>query len=266
MYPYHCDNRRPHYGKERRTDKRTGGGFPGDPGRHRSHVMTGGQPLRVLLADPSPLQRRWAQALLPHCQIDLALAVDGPEALEFFQTFRPHVLVTELVLPGFSGLELLRRCRALDPKARLLVVTAASGGSATAAAFGAGADMVLLKPAQWPEILRVIRLLTDGPTGEAKALLEGLGAPRGWAGIHQAARCAALLAQGKDLLLKEIYLQVAREEHTTPACVSKNIERLVRELARRGADFGRLGLTHCPNGPNNKDFLTALGRAATFPL
>ena len=228
--------------------------------------MTGNQPRPVLLVDPSPLQRRWAQAFLPLCGIDLALAADGPSAWDLFQDLRPHVLVTELVLPGFSGLELLQRCKALDPQARLLVVTAASGANATAAAFGAGADMVLLKPAQWVEILRVIRLLTDGPTGEAKGLLEDLGAPRGWAGLHQAARCAALLAQGKDLLLKEVYLQVAREEGTTPACVSKNIERLVRELARRGSDFGRLGLKTGPIGPNNKDFLTALARSATFPL
>lgn len=228
--------------------------------------MTWKHPLRVLLADPSPLQRRWAEALLPLCQIDLAVAVDGPEALELFQTFRPHVVVTELVLPGFSGLELLRRCKALDPKARLLVVTAASGEHATAAAFGAGADMVLLKPAHWPEVLRVIRLLTDGPTGEIKRLLEELGAPKGWAGLHQTARCAALLTQGKNLLLKEVYHQVAKEEGTTPACVSKNIERLCRELARRGSDFNRLGLSPGPSGPNNKDFLTALGRAVTFPL
>ena len=228
--------------------------------------MTGGRPLRVLLADPSPLQRRWAEALLPLCQIDLALAATGPEALELFQTFCPHVVVTELVLPGISGLELLRRCKALDPKARLLVVTAASGEHATAAAFGAGADMVLLNPAQWQEILRVIRLLSDGPTQEIIRLLEGLGAPKGWAGLGQAARCAALLTQGKDLLLKEVYHQVAKEEGTTPTCISKNIERLSRELARQGADFGRLGLPDSPNGPNNKDFLTALGRAATFPL
>ena len=198
--------------------------------------------------------------------MDLALAVSGPEAWELFQELRPHVMVTELVLPGFSGLELLRRCRALDPKARLLVVTAASGERATSAAFSAGADMVLLKPAQWNEILRVIRLFTDGPTAEVKRILEELGAPKGWAGLSQAARCAALLTQGKDLLLKEVYLQVAREEHTTPACVSKNIERLCRELARRGSDFSRLGLSPGPNGPNNKDFLTALGRSATFPL
>ena len=228
--------------------------------------MTAPRPLRVLLADPSPLQRRWAEALLPLCRMDLAVAATGPDALDLARSLHPDVIVTELVLPGLSGLELLQRCKALDPKVRLLVVTAASGESAATAAFGAGADMVLLKPAGWHEILRVIRLLTDGPTREARRLLEDLGAPKGWAGLGQAARCAALLTQGKDLLLKEVYLQVAKEEGTTPACISKNIERLCRELARRGADFGRLGLPDCPSGPNNKDFLTALGRAATFPL
>lgn len=228
--------------------------------------MTGRRALRVLLADPSPLQRRWAEALLPLCRIDLAVAADGWDALELAQSFRPDVMVTELVLPGLSGLELLRRCRALELKTRLLVVTAASGNSATAAAFAAGADLVLLKPADWQEILRVIRLLSDGLTRQAQQLLEGLGAPKRWAGLHQAARCASLLAQGKDVLLKEVYLQVAKEDQTTPACVSKNIERLVRELARRGADLGLLGLPRSPNGPNNKDFLTALSQAATFPL
>lgn len=228
--------------------------------------MTGRHALRVLLADPSPLQRRWAEALLPLCQIDLTTAANGPDALELAQSLCPDVIVTELVLPGFSGLELLRRCRALGLKSRLLVVTAASGDSAASAAFASGADLVLLKPADWQEILRVIRLLSDGLTQQARQLLERLGAPTRWSGFHQAARCASLLAQGKDLLLKEVYLQVAREERTAPACVSKNIERLVRELARREADFGLLGLPPSPKGPNNKDFLSALARYATFPL
>lgn len=221
---------------------------------------------RVLLVDPSPTQRRWAESLFPLCHMDLATAANGPDALELALSFRPHVLVTELVLPGFSGLELLRRCRIQGLDARFLVVTVASSDSAAAAAFSAGADMVLVKPVEWQELLRVIHLLSDGPTRRARQLLEELGAPPRWTGLNQAARCAALLSQGRDLLLKEVYLQVAREERTTPACISKNIERLSHALAERGADFGRLGLGECPGGPNNKDFLTALAQCVTFPL
>lgn len=222
------------------------------------------QPVRVLAVEPSVPQRRALHFLLSAGGMDCRLAADGLEALELFPSFRPHVLLTELVLPYFSGLELIRRVRAFSRKLPILAVTAASGEWATDWAFAAGATFVLRKPAQGAELLRLVRALSSDPARELEALLLAHGAPRGLIGLSQSSRCAALLAQNRCRQLKEVYIEAAVRERSTPQCVAKNIERFVKAFSRQG-DLGFLALPS-PRAPGNRDFLFALAQCVTFPL
>jgi DNA-binding NtrC family response regulator len=53
-------------------------------------------------------------------------ALDGKEALHALQSKGPfYVLVTDLMMPGMSGLELLRLARKIDPNIEVIVITAA---------------------------------------------------------------------------------------------------------------------------------------------
>lgn len=220
---------------------------------------------RVLVVDPSPLQRHTALNALPCAGFDAAVAADGLEALELCRSFRPHLLITELTLSAMSGLELIRRSRALLPSLRVLVLTAAAGDWLTAAAFAAGADQMLLKPVSWEQVLLTAGLLTQGLPKRLETLLLAHGAPQNRAGLRQAALCAALLAGRECEQLKEAYIQVANQERTTPACVSKNIERFVKAFAAQG-DLSFLSLPACSGPPANRDFLPALAKCATIPL
>jgi len=222
-------------------------------------------PLRILVVDPSPAQRRVAQVFLPDLGATVFSAADGLEGWELCQTCRPHLLFTELALSGISGVELIRRCKAFRPTLRVLVLTAAVGEWATGAAFAAGADHLLLKPADWGEVLRQCRLLVRGEEKELEAILITHGAPAGRAGLRQAARCAALLARRECALLKEAYIQVAAEERSSSVCVAKNIERFVKDCAAMGC-LAFLGFPAAGPPPGNRAFLSALARYAIFPL
>jgi signal transduction histidine kinase/DNA-binding response OmpR family regulator len=71
----------------------------------------------------------------------------------------PDVVVTDIVLPGRDGLELVRDLRANPPTSRLpvIVLTARGGPQAAAAGLAAGADDYLTKPFTSTELLARIR-------------------------------------------------------------------------------------------------------------
>jgi DNA-binding NarL/FixJ family response regulator len=67
------------------------------------------------------------------------------------------VVLTDLAMPGMSGLELLRDLRAVDPDARVVVLTGQTTGSQIDEARRMGAVEVLRKPFELEEVLRAIR-------------------------------------------------------------------------------------------------------------
>jgi len=57
-------------------------------------------------------------------------AVDGREALDMVETYHPHLMVTDVVMPRMNGYELVRRVRQ-HPGFRLLPVIFLSGRNKT---------------------------------------------------------------------------------------------------------------------------------------
>lgn len=224
--------------------------------------MTPVPSLRVLLAEPSPQQRALACSLLRDSGMEVRSTASGPEALSLAESFHPHVILTELILPGFSGLELIHRCRARQGNAPIWVVTSASGQWATEAALSAGADFLFYKPVCWPEVIRHLRRQADAdPLEYLEDTFLRLGLPRHWAGFSQTLRCARLLATEECVLLKEAYIQIAREDSCSPDAVSRNVERCIKRLRASPLLPDRL-----PPMPSGKDFLLSLARGAIIPL
>jgi signal transduction histidine kinase len=75
-------------------------------------------------------------------------AADGDAAWELYRTHRPHVVVTDLNMPGLDGLSLCRAIRAADKDAYTYLVLVTSHGSRddVLAGMDAGADDYVTKP------------------------------------------------------------------------------------------------------------------------
>lgn len=224
-------------------------------------------PIRVLVVEDDPTQRELLGYLLEGRE-DMALcgaAGDGLTGLDLALSLTPDVILLDLILPGISGLELLRRYRAGGGSAGVLVVTRAAGETASSAAMAAGADFYLVKPVQHSELINDIRMLGGGTARRCQELLLEMAALESWLGFRYAARFGSLLAEGKCRLLKEGYYQITMEEHTTYACVEKNIRKLIEQVHEVKAPRYR---ELFPGGkrPSNGEFLRALARAARIPL
>lgn len=223
----------------------------------------------MLMVEDEPMLGRFSVRLLKTIGgMEAILASNGIDGLELAWSWRPDVILLDLVLPELSGLELLRRYRQQGGQAKILVLTGADREWARQTALSQGADFLLRKPAQWEEILGHIRLLAGGLAGQCEELLRAMGAQEKKRGFRQAAQCAALLGQGECELLKEAYIEVAAREQTTARCVSKNIERLIRELHQKGNPlyYRLVGRTQREPWPTNKEFLCLLSQAARIPL
>ena len=91
-------------------------------------------------------------------EFTVEVAADGPTAIERFQARRPDLIVLDLMLPGFDGLEVCRRVQAVYP-VPVLMLTARNDESDLLVGLGIGADDYLTKPFSLRELVARIRAL-----------------------------------------------------------------------------------------------------------
>ena len=117
----------------------------------------------VLLIDDSAMMRRFIALFLSE-KYHVTDCESAEEALCLVESgFRPRLVVTDLDLPGMSGLELIRCFQLTMPFTPLIVVSGAKDSKTRLAALAAGADDFLSKPFHPAELLvRMGNLLRRG--------------------------------------------------------------------------------------------------------
>ena len=141
--------------------------------------------IRILLVDDHAIVREGYRALLAkqgNLQV-VAEAADGQQAYQCFKDFNPDVVITDLSLPGMSGLELIARIKQRAANAKILVFSMHQNPSFAVQASRAGALGYVSKSSAPEVLLRAIYTVYQGKhtlsPDIAKALaLEKLGTER----------------------------------------------------------------------------------------
>ncbi len=111
---------------------------------------------RVLVAEDDAAQRLGLQQLLKSWGYSVDVASDGRQALEKIALDRPAIVLTDMVMPGFGGMDLLRALKAQDDTDITVVLLTAQGSVETAVeAIKQGAYDYLTKPVD-PQRLRIV--------------------------------------------------------------------------------------------------------------
>ncbi len=122
---------------------------------------------RILIVDDVATNRIVYQARLAAAFYDPVLASDGASCLVMAVDLRPDLILLDLNLPDMTGHDVLRRLR-LDARTRdipVIVLTAARQSEVRLAAFSAGADDVIVKPAGDAVLLARVRNLLRAQSG-----------------------------------------------------------------------------------------------------
>src|SRR5918912_849256 len=110
---------------------------------------------RVLLVEDTPFLRYAFGRLLRLHGFEVMEANDGREALDCLNTFRPQLVVTDLMMPVMDGVELIQQLRSNPDTADVpvLAITADASKQAEQKAREAGAVDFIPKPIDLPVLL-----------------------------------------------------------------------------------------------------------------
>jgi len=126
----------------------------------------------VLIVEDEPrLADNMARSLRESAGYAVDIAPDGREGLFLAESNTYDLLLLDLMLPGFSGMELLTRIRKAGQHTPVLVVTARDEKESVVALLNAGADDYLTKPFDLGELLARAKALIRRGKGQPSPVL-----------------------------------------------------------------------------------------------
>lgn len=125
----------------------------------------------ILLADDHAIVMEGLARLLKDHDFDVVGAVgDGQALIDAAKRLRPDVIVTDLSMPGLSGLDVLARLKAEGIDSKVIVLTMHRDPDLATVAMRGGASGFLLKESAGDELLAAIRQALQGGAYIAPAL------------------------------------------------------------------------------------------------
>jgi DNA-binding response OmpR family regulator len=115
--------------------------------------------MRVLLVEDQADLARHVRRALERSDHEVTLARDGPEAVKATANQRFDLIILDLNLPGFDGLEVMRRMAPMDARPRVLMLTSRSEVGDRVTGLKAGADDYLTKPFAMEELVARVEAL-----------------------------------------------------------------------------------------------------------
>ncbi|MDD2773968.1 MAG: response regulator [Elusimicrobiales bacterium] len=112
---------------------------------------------KILIVDDSPILRSTIRTVLERAGYQITgEAGNADEAFALYGKERPGLVLLDILLPGESGLDILRRLKTMDPAAQVLIVTAVNQEAVNEEAKQLGARGILYKPFDPSELTAAI--------------------------------------------------------------------------------------------------------------
>jgi two-component system OmpR family response regulator/two-component system copper resistance phosphate regulon response regulator CusR len=129
--------------------------------------------MHLLVVEDDPLTRQMLALGFSNVGHDCLLLADGEHALRETSSRRFDAIILDLVLPGLSGLEVLRHLRSRGVRTPVILLTALAAVEERVAGLNAGADDYVVKPFDFAELAArldaVCRRVQDRPAATMTA-------------------------------------------------------------------------------------------------
>lgn len=100
----------------------------------------------ILVVDDAAFMRMRTSKILTEAGYDVVQAENGMDAVEKYRAKRPDAVLMDITMPEMDGLTALREIKAIDPTARVAMVTALGQQQIVLEAVKSGAKDFLVKP------------------------------------------------------------------------------------------------------------------------
>jgi two-component system chemotaxis response regulator CheY len=119
---------------------------------------------KILIVDDSAMSRRILRSILEPAGHQITEAEDGMVALEKYYLEKPDLVLLDLIMKGMFGMEVLKKIRIMDQRARVIVASADIQTSTRTMTKNEGAAAFVTKPFVGEEILKTVNsVLEDRP-------------------------------------------------------------------------------------------------------
>jgi DNA-binding NarL/FixJ family response regulator len=191
--------------------------------------------IRVLLIDDHAVVRAGLRALL-ETESDLEVvgeAAGGMPAISLARTLRPHIVVTDLLLPHVDGVAVTQSIRAELPDTQVVVLTSVSEeDTSVVRAVRAGAIGYVLKDAETDVLVQTIRSAAEGqahlsPRAAARLMRE-MRSPRNEVPLTERERQVL-----REVATGRTNKQIARSLHIAETTVKSHVRAILDKLGVR---------------------------------
>lgn len=115
---------------------------------------------KVIIADDEKLICRLIEALVDWEKLNMRIAgkaENGLEALQMVRELRPHLLITDIRMPGCDGLDLIRQARELSPDIEIVIISGCAHFEYAQTAIAYGVGNYILKPVNQAELNKTLQ-------------------------------------------------------------------------------------------------------------
>ncbi len=109
-------------------------------------AKTRNSPARIMVVDDDPSSRSAMQRVLEKAGYSVTMVADAERAIELVSDIDFDLIITDLRMPGKTGIELLSEVKNRKPEIEFMIVSAYGDEDTQALARRMGASEVLMKP------------------------------------------------------------------------------------------------------------------------
>lgn len=113
----------------------------------------------ILVVDDAAFMRMRMSKILTGAGYEVLQAENGLDAIERYREHKPDVVLMDITMPEMDGLTALKEIRAIDPEARVAMVTALGQQQIVLEAVKSGAKDFLVKPCEGDRVLATVSKL-----------------------------------------------------------------------------------------------------------
>lgn len=124
-------------------------------------VITAMSVIRIVIIDDNRSSLELLSTALEREDLSIHAANDPREGLQLIRSLRPRMVITDLVMPGMTGLDVLRQVMQIDPTIDLLLMTAHYTTETAVEAIRNGAADYLQKPVKIADLRERVRRLLE---------------------------------------------------------------------------------------------------------